>query len=424
MVLLFGLLITYNKKWKDKSLWPEGQAIFVYKKDMTKIRIPLSELNSQTTQIFDENPSLPDNDNSPIPADAIEFRLLPVPLRELPDYNFAMYSHPALNLNVTVPNDDLSLVRYWLGYSGSTPGVPSDTLINRMTNSVTGALKSYVSYAERRGLFTSPFKIGFALTDALGNYSFISTPMIITPATQAPLMAIRESELNGSVLRTVTEIINTPVKLQLIVKPFGEISNLDRSGTLVIYASRQTSLLDGNEVVNSIRAFEIFGERIPCWNYNRMAEDMVLQNLQADNSFRVIGQIPVTDLGEEVDIMLPMDLNGLEDWNSLPVFDGAITPDRKPSGIHIETIPLDLYRPEEYKRVRGVTLRGIFNREVSDKGVHFSLYGSQHRQNWHKIASARGAHMRFLRTISYRWYKVSIDAPYPSQFDAITFLIK
>ena len=392
---------------------------------MTTIRIPLSDLNSQTTRIFDENPSMPEVGDTPFPADAITFRLVPAPLTELPDYNFSMYSHPTVNLNVTVPNDDLPLVRSWLGYSGSTSGVPTDTLINRMTNNVTGAIKSYFSYALSRNLFTRPFKIGFALMSGDGNYTFVSTPKIMIPAAQAPLMVIREAMLNDSVLRTVTEIINTPVKLQLAIKPITENnSNIDRSGSLVIFASHQVSLLDASEVVNGIRTFEIFGERTPCWNYNRLAEDMVLQQLDADMSFKVIGKIPITDLDKEVEISLPVESEGLGDWDSLPSFEGEITPDRNPSGIRIETFPLDLDRPEEYKRVRGVTLRGIFNREVSDKGVRFSLYGSHHRQNWHKIATAQGAHIRFMRTISYRWYKVNIEAPYPAQFEAITFLIK
>lgn len=392
---------------------------------MTKIRIPLSELNSQTTRIFDGNQSSPEVSDAPIPADTIAFKLLPASLPELPDYNFSMYAHPALNLNVTVPNDDLPLVRSWLGNTTSASGWPSDTFVNRMTASVVGAIKSFVSYAEKRSLFTSPLKIGFALKQPDGYYSYISNPKILIPASMAPLMAVRETSLSGSILHTVTEIINTPVKLQLAVKPLTDINtNTDGPESLVIFASRQAVFLDGSEVVNGIRTFEIFGERVPCWNYNRMAEDKVLQQLKADNSFRVIGELPLINLTEGTEIILPMGSGGTADWDSFPRFDGETTSENQPSRLYLETIPLDLNRPEEYKRVRGVTLRGIFDREVSDNGISFSLYGSHHRQNWNRIATARGAHMRFLRTISYRWYKVSIDAPYPSQFDAVTFLIK
>lgn len=397
--------------------------VILQKKIMIKIRIPLTVLNTFVTEIFDDD-STPENPGNSFPFNAVSFSLSTVPLSRLPDYNFSLYAHPSVNLGVMVPNDDLALVKSWLGNPTSAAGSPSETLVNRMTSAVVNAITKYFSDTSQRGFFTRPFKTGIAVRKKDGTFSSAGVPTVMTPSTVAPLMAIRESSLTGSGLQTVTEIINTPVRLQAHIKPFSLDLNDPESDSIVFLSSRQCDVLDGNERVSGIRSFEIFGEKTPCWNYNRAAEDLIMQNLNEDTSYRIIGEIPISDATAGIDaIDLPMISTNPEDWNSLPVFNGSPDCGRKPSRLAIETIPFDLGKPEEYKRVKGVTLRGIFSREISESGIKFTLYGSHHRERWHRIATVRGAHLRFLRTVSYRWYKVRIDAPYPSQLDAVTFTI-
>ena len=54
-------------------------------------------------------------------------------------------------------------------------------------------------------------------------------------------------------------------------------------------------------------------------------------------------------------------------------------------------------------------------------GIEISLYGSHHREKWRLLASARGAHIRLLRAMRYRWLRVEITARAGSAFDALTF---
>ncbi len=51
-----------------------------------------------------------------------------------------------------------------------------------------------------------------------------------------------------------------------------------------------------------------------------------------------------------------------------------------------------------------MTLRGLFERDATV----IELWGSHHRENWHRIAAARGPHIAGLCGVRYRWLKVRI----------------
>lgn len=87
----------------------------------------------------------------------------------------------------------------------------------------------------------------------------------------------------------------------------------------------------------------------------------------------------------------------------------------------VEIGPLDLGYPEHRKYVRGLSVRGVFERLVEGAEIRVTLYGSHHRDRWHRVAASRGPHIRLLRTIDYRWYKLAVRSAYGATLDAVTF---
>lgn len=396
------------------------------------VRIELNDDNRDIAKIYPEGPDSgkPDEGGNSVVNgifDLISFNLSAADISQLPDYNLSRYAHPAVNIDIQVPDGDKSVVMSWLG-GGTGGSAPSETLVRRMTGAVIGAIEDYFTASARRGFFTRPFRIGAAVINSEGSLVAVGAPKLISPATMAPLMLVREPSVSGETFHTVTEIMNSPMSLSLSVKPF-EPSNfdIDLSGRFLIFATAQAQVLSGEETVTGIRSVEVFGERAPAWNYNRLAEDIVLQKASSGHDFRVIAELPLSEIRNGVSAFkLPQNGTDLTDWKSFPEFENKdkLEDGMLPSRIIVTTRPLDLKKPEEYKKVRGVTLRGVFTRETGNEGVSFTLYGSHHRERWHMVAKGQGAHIRLLRAISYRWYKIEIDAPYGSNFEAITFEIK
>lgn len=395
-----------------------------------KVRVPFTAKNVTVTPIYTEpvNPDNPDNPNNFSPN--LSFALSPAAPDLLPDYSHSRYSHPATEINVTVPDDDKPVVASWLGSATASAGQPSETLLKRMTAAVTDTIERYYADTARRTLFTRPLRVGYALKHADGSFSYISVPQLLRPAASAPIMAIRSASMPDSILTTVTEIINTPMILSVSIPKF-DIDSLStdmpvRSApvSIVIFATSQCSVLTGDEIVNGIRQYELFGERVPIWSYNRLAEDMVIARAMGDTEFRIMAEVPVAEASQGIDnLQIPKAGTDLNNRTAFDKFTGNDNweAEAQPQRIRIETEPFDLFRPEEFKKVRGVTLRGIFDRLSREEGVSFTLSGSLHRDLWHEIAGARGAHLRYVRGFAYRWYRLVIDAPYPSQFDAAVF---
>lgn len=426
------------------------------------------------------------------------FVLTPTNLR---DYESSRYSHPVADVNVTVPDADLPLVTSWFGNASSSGGAASDTLVKRMTDSVTGAIERFFTDAGQSGIFTRPFRVGVALRLATGKQVCLSEPRLMLPNNSAPLMLIRESRLTGNSLQTLTEIVNTPMSLMASLPAFPLPDGAAELVThLDFFATKQVDMLRGDETVNGVRSYSYFGESLPMWNYSRLGENTLREAAMADSAFRVIASIPIAEAVEGIDsVALPLDLRNLENWKNFPAVEeltgssggsgGGADPDNPndpdnpkdpldpddPSGIDIPhthvcltTVPLDLGMPEKAKRIRALSVRGIFQRNlisigpsfavpVADTGVEDQksiardgvektaagktgeiekavaektgeieviLYGSHHRERWHRIATARGPHIRFMRGVKYRWLMVRITAPRESVFDALTFTVK
>jgi hypothetical protein len=448
------------------------------------IRIPLTEKNCTISPIpLEDNPARSDLSDSsdlsdrsdrwvPSALDGFELPVATFTLApgELTAYESSRYSHPVASVNVSVPDADLPLVNSWFGNTSSGVSSASDTLIKRMTDAVTGCIETYLTAAARASLFTAPFRVGYALRIADGTHVCRSTPRLLCPNPMAPLMLIRERKLSDNMLQTLTEIVNVPSALSASLPAFslpqgaeGLVTHLD------FYATRQTALLTGDETVAGVRTYAYFGENVPCWHYPRLAEDLVKEAATADSSFRVIASVPIAEAVKGLGgITLPLDMKNLDNWSDFPALDSEPTtkpdtptdpdnpddPEIPHTHILLETEPLDLGLPETAKKIRALTVRGIFPRSrrvtipietiantanvnaietgknppeggtVDVKAeIEVTVYGSHHRERWHRIATSRGPHVRYLRTVRYRWLRVSITAPRSSTPDALVFTI-
>lgn len=398
------------------------------------IRIPLTDKNCKITPVFTDSPAPPESGSETFTLPEISFSLSPAPLPDIPAYNFSRYSHPCTEINVGVPEADMPLVKAWLGISpGQAGATPGDTLVKRMTTAVTSAIENYFSATARKSIFTRPFRIAYAMKAADGSLFAVSSPKLLLPMSMAPVMAIREHTLSGEQLSTLTEIVSTPMRLTASSPSFVIPSDIEKYPThLAIIATRQCDLLSGDETVSGIRSFNVFGQLTPGWAYPRIPEDLIRSKAESDSSFRILAEIPISEAAAGFDkLEVPLPAHDLDDWAHFEIAKGEaggeLNPDSEPvpTHQHIITEPLDLGFPEEYKRVLGVSLRGIFPRSVTDPDscVTFTLQGSHHRDNWHTIATARGAHIRLLRAVRYRWLRVEIHAPASGIFDALSFEI-
>lgn len=404
------------------------------------IRIPLSEKNCTISPIpLDDTAGNGGNDSGSGSTTADPTN--PLDGFTLPDVSFLMspgkmtayessrYSHPVTEVNVSVPDEDLPLVNSWFGNTVTETSVASDTLTRRMTEAVINKISAYLTDAARASLFTSPFRVGYALRLTDGTHVCRSSTRLLSPNEMAPLMLIRESKLSGNMLQTLTEIVNTPTSLAAAIPAFSLPENSSDNVThLDFYATRQTPLLTGDETVTGVRTYSYFGDNLPCWHYQRLANDLISEAALADNSFRIIASVPIADAVMGADnVSLPLDIKNLDNWTDFPILDNLpdtpdmpVDPEIPHTHIRLTTSPLDLGLPERDKKVRSLTVRGIFTREP---GIEVSLFGSHHRDRWHLIASSYGPHIRYLRTIRYRWLRVELTAPRDSSFDALTFEI-
>lgn len=296
-----------------------------------------------------------------------------------------------------------------------------------------GAINRYFTDAARAGLFTRPLRVACALRRKDGKYAAVSTPRLLRPADRAPLVVIRELQFGGTTLRTHVELMNTPQTLTADIPAFEVAAELAEKVThLDIIATRQCDVLAGDESVEGIRSYALYGENVRIWHYRRLEADVVAEAAENDRAFRVIASVPIAEAtAGKTGIRLPLGRKNLDDWESFPKADidsaGGNDPDQpdEPEVPHthvmLTTKPLDLGLPEREKRVRGVTLRGVFGRGTDD--VEMTLYASHHRERWHRLATSRGPHIRFLRAVRCRWLRVEARLRRGAKVDTLTFSV-
>ena len=385
----------------------------------------------------------------------LHFELRPV----IPDgYVSHRTRNPVTLINVSVPDDDVRVVTGWFSNSPLTGGAASETLLKRATAAVTDALKLFYNDCDRVGLFTRPFKLGYALRLADGRHFAHGEIRTVVPAAQAPLLPITSKGLSNGILQTVTELLIQPLSLFVSSDAFEMPSALSSRVThLDIYATRQADTLSGDESVYGVSTLIVDGQRYTGWNYRRLSADVVADNAASDRNFRIIASIPIAQvqagLNEEP---LPAPQRNLLNWTNLEILkpdepggsgsggDGDNPPSESETpedpvrpnvvykSLRLRTGPLDLELPETRKWVRGLSVRGEFYRrlprvavaEDSVRELKVTLYGAHHRGYWHRVAVACGPHIRLARAIGFRWWLVEIEAAADAEIDALTFEIE
>lgn len=337
----------------------------------------------------------------------------------------AMAGWPEVQVNFSVADGDIPRVLAWFDddYHGVTASESALLQKNRAT-AVHSALDTYLSAARSANLFTAPFRVAWCFRFADGSVSQLQHVGVLHTFAGAPKLPVVYNHLDDKYLTTRAQVRNIPARLMIRIASLPEPESLAKQPVaLEIYATRQTDLFDKNGEVAGIRTATIDGTPRRCWHYDRYADSDVLLAAAADSDFRLLSSLSLDEI-DTGDVFLPVPLAAgtLSDFSHLPIFGAGVgeTPTENPVGtrIRIVTAPMHLGYPENEKSMRGVALRGIFDR----RNVSMRLYASQHREHWHMSAAVWGPYLRGLHSERRRWFRLEIDyTPRPGdRLDALT----
>lgn len=364
---------------------------------------------------------------------------------EVADHQYSRYSHPCIKTKVEVPSSDLDRVRIWFGMpteSETSAPQASDTLLKRITNNLFSTLNLFEQTCSTQGIFIYPFKIILAWKMSDGSRIQASAEEEFYPSLQAPHLIIHEPNLTETTLSTITEINLTPQRAKITIPPLTPpAEKSEETEALEIIMTPQYPMRDGTETIEGVRSSYLTDDGMPAriWNYQRLEINTVRSNLHAISNYRIALSIPAASVKAGVEIDLTPATDDMDNWkpsssttkpgnsdnpDSTEHPDSPVNNTTEPQKATFATLPLDLGYPEDKKRVRAVTLRGIFSRDIAD--TELRLYASHHRQRWHLIAQSKGAHIRFLIATAYRWWRIEGNAIIPpgGQLDALTFEVK
>lgn len=324
----------------------------------------------------------------------------------------AMGGWPEAEVAFTVSESDIPRVQAWFDDNYHDVTYPESQLLqkNRKT-AVLNTLKTYFSTAAGSNLFTSPFRLGWRYRLSDGTFSKMHHTGVLSTFMEAPRLPVVSNILNDKYLHTRVQIRNVPARLRYRFNPNENFADYRQHIQFVeIYATKQVELYNPDGEVAGIRSIIIEGIPKRCWHYERYAENDVRHKAEQDNDFRMICSIPIdgvvrTDTFEP----LPIPSGTLKDFIKLPKPD-ELPDDNNPSlagkNIRIITEPLHIGYPENEKSVNSVTLRGVFKRDQ----VKIRLFASQHREQWHLIASSGGPYIRGIYGARWRWFKIEIES--------------
>lgn len=248
---------------------------------------------------------------------------------KMPAYASSRYPYSVREITVTVPDADKSVVAGWFGNAGATGGAASETLVKRMTTAVIGAIKDFYSDSSRGGLFTRPFKLGYALQTTDGGLVAVHHAGLVVPNAQSPVMAIRDVNPEGDQLITLTEIRNLSFKLSVSIPAFTISEEIkEQISKLVFFVTEQCNPLTGDEEVTGIRTFRIESGNCPGWYYPRLAASLVADRARAESVFRIIGSIPVNEAMRGIsNYRLPDTQLDLTDFKNYPKAENVNDPE-------------------------------------------------------------------------------------------------
>lgn len=359
---------------------------------------------------------------------------------KLEEWTSDVSGYPRGALRFRYPKADRERVMAWMtGDFGNVSEPASDTLLKNVTTAVQELLKQYVTTASGHNLFTSPFKVGWALRKKDGTREMTQplTLMQINPGS--PLLPIADFSVGEEEARTLNDIINNPCGLQItassIPAGWGDVTHID------IVATPQASLLPQDMQVTGVTTVMVGEKRCRAYHYNRLDDTEVLGTASIQNDLRIIASIPVADLADGQPSAVQLIPGALSNWKLLDKFSTGGTGSGAGGGgdddgkddnqdnqedkwepyIDKETDPLDLGNPERRKWVYMAALRGCFDR----KSIRIRVYASRHRQNWRLIADGRRGWVSAATHQGFRWFKVRITGSMNrgDYVDAVSFLV-
>ena len=360
---------------------------------------------------------------------------------KLEDWTSDVSGYPRGTVRFKFPETDRERVMAWMtGDFGNVSEPASDTLLKNVTGAVQELLKQYIATANGHNLFTSSFKVGWALRKKDGTREMTQplTLMQINPGS--PVLPIADFSVGEEEARTLNDIINNPCGLQITASSLpadlGDVTHID------IVATPQASLLPQDMQVTGVTTVMVGDKRRRAYHYNRLDDTEVSGTASIQNDLRIIASIPVGDITDGMPLAVQLIPGALSNWKLLDKFSTGGTgsgtggggdddgkddnPDNNKEDkwepyIDKETDPLDLGDPERCKWVYMAALRGCFDR----RSIRIRVYASRHRQSWKLIADGRRGWVSAATHQGFRWFKVRVTGSMNrgDYVDAVSFLV-
>lgn len=342
---------------------------------------------------------------------------------------------PTAPVEFSFPEGDALRVNAW--FTGNYHGVnnpASTTLLNNMTRAVRQALEAYFAAADGADLFTAPLRVGWAFRFKDGSHRMTTAPILFSPNSRSPLVAIETYTLGATSLTTLCSLTNSPAHLTFTPSPlpdaahdWGDITHID------IVAAPRVSLIPRDMRVTGVTTVDEQGTRYRTFHYTRPTPEAIAATAAVQNDFRIIAAIPVAEMSGTFPRRVPVTPGALANWKLLPKYkeetepDTPVDPDHpfEPDNpeqplypympdepdvwepfIDKETDALDLGDPEGRKWLRRLRICGNYDR----RALRVRVYASRHRQNWRLIADGRRGWVAGLARARYRWFRIRVTA--------------
>lgn len=354
----------------------------------------------------------------------------------LEDWTSDVSGYPRGMVSFKYPEADMERVMAWMtGDFGNVTAPASDSLLRNVTSAVSGLLKQYFAAASGHNLFTSPFKVGWALRKRDGTREMTQPLTLMQINPNSPILPIANYSVRQEEAQTLNDIINNPGSIQItpssIPTEWGEVSHID------IIATPPASLIPQDMVITGVTTVMVGDKRQRAYRYNRLDDTEVCGAASIQNDLRIIASIPVGEMTEGKPMTVQLIPGALSNWKLLDKFstggdgdtgDGDDKDDNQGNQedkwepyIDKETNPLDLGDPERRKWVYMAALRGCFDRN----SIRIRVYASRHRQNWRLIADGRRGWVSAATHQGFRWFKVRITGSMNrgDYVDAVSFLV-
>ena len=115
---------------------------------------------------------------------------------ELEDWTSDVSGYPRGMVSFKYPEADMERVMAWMtGDFGNVTAPASDSLLRNVTSAVSGLLKQYFAAASGHNLFTSPFKVGWALRKRDGTREMTQPLTLMQINPNSPILPIASRPL-------------------------------------------------------------------------------------------------------------------------------------------------------------------------------------------------------------------------------------